>query len=603
MSYIKKEKIEEIKQKADIVSVVNDHVQIKKSGQYYIGNCPFHSEKTPSFFLYPQSNTFHCFGCGKHGDSISFLMDIESIDYVSAIKSLAEKFNIQLEYEKDVNFKKIDLNQYYDFNDFVCKFYYRKMMENYIPKKYLFDRGISQKSINLFMLGYAGSNWKDLYNEIKNRNLKLDVALELGLIIKTKTNDFVDRFRNRIIFPIFNKDKKIIGFGGRTIVNDNAKYLNSKESIIFKKGDNLYAIDKVLENNLRDKILIVEGYMDVISLYQHGVNYVVAGLGTAFTENQARLARRFSKDNIYLCYDSDNAGINAANKTSKIFNNISIKPNILTLPDGLDPDDYIKKFGLKSFNNLIENPKDIYEFNYINLKKERKDTSSVTDKMIFYEKILKFLSSIDTNILKDLYINKISSEFGMDINSLKKDFSNFYKSNNIEKKEEQNNFLNFKTNSSYLTANDKKLLVLGIILIMKLKDNISLSFDKMNTLIKQTNLNKIFDYVVENFKNNILTTPSMLISKFKNSTEDIKLVEYIIKLYKEMDNISDLEFSILLENTILNFERRKVTFNIEKLKLMDNKDEVVIKNLNSNIEKLMKLNKNLKNIKKGVHHE
>lgn len=602
MSYIKKEKIEEIKQKADIISVVSDYVQIKKSGHYYTGNCPFHSEKTPSFFLYPQTNTFHCFGCGKHGDSISFLMNIESIDYLTAIKTLAEKFNVQLEYEnKDANFKKIDLNKYYDFNDFVCKFYYRKMMENALPKKYLSDRGISQKSINLFMLGYAGNNWKDLYNEIINRNLSLNIALELGLIIKTKTSDFIDRFRNRIMFPIFNKEKKIIGFGGRTIVNDNAKYLNSKESIIFKKGDNLYAIDKVLENNLRDKILIVEGYMDVISLYQHGVNYVVAGLGTAFTENQAILARRFSKDNIYLCYDSDNAGINAANKTTKVFNDISIKPNIITLPDGLDPDDYIKKFGLKSFNELIEKPKDIYEFNYLNLKKSKKDTSSITDKMIFYEKLLKFLSSIDTNIIKDLYINKISNDFGMDVNSLKKDFSNFYKSNSIEKKEEK--ILNFKANYSYITENDKKLLILGIILIMKLKDNIFLSFDKMNMLIKETKLNKIFDYVVDNFKNNILTTPSMLISKFKNSTYDIKLVEYIIKLYKEINPISSLEYSILLDNAILNFEIRKVTFNIEKLKLMNNKDEVVIKNLNSNIEKLMRLNKDLKNIKKGVHHE
>lgn len=315
MSYIKKEKIEQIKEKADIVSVVSDHVSIKRSGKYYIGNCPFHSEKTPSFFLYPQTNTFHCFGCGKHGDSISFLMDIESLDYISAIKVLAEKFNIQLEYEyKNGDFRKVNLDKYYEFNSFVSKFYYKKMMENSIPKKYLLNRGISQKSINLFMLGYADNNWKSLYNELKFKNLDINIALELGLIIKTKNNDFIDRFRNRIIFPIFNKNKKIIGFGGRTIVNDKAKYLNSPESVIFKKGDNLYAIDKVLENNIRDKILIVEGYMDVISLYQNGVNYVVAGLGTAFTENQARLARCFSKDNIYLCYDGDNAGINATKK-------------------------------------------------------------------------------------------------------------------------------------------------------------------------------------------------------------------------------------------------------------------------------------------------
>lgn len=598
MSYIKKEKIEQIKEKADIVSVVSDHVSIKRSGKYYIGNCPFHSEKTPSFFLYPQTNTFHCFGCGKHGDSISFLMDIESLDYISAIKVLAEKFNIQLEYEyKNGDFRKVNLDKYYEFNSFVSKFYYKKMMENSIPKKYLLNRGISQKSINLFMLGYADNNWKSLYNELKFKNLDINIALELGLIIKTKNNDFIDRFRNRIIFPIFNKNKKIIGFGGRTIVNDKAKYLNSPESVIFKKGDNLYAIDKVLENNIRDKILIVEGYMDVISLYQNGVNYVVAGLGTAFTENQARLARRFSKDNIYLCYDGDNAGINATKKTASVFNKISISPNILTLPYGLDPDDYIKKFGLIEFNKLLKNSEDIYEFNYINLKKMKKDTVSVTDNAIFYEKILKFLFSITTSVLRDLYINKVCNEFGIEVESLKEDLSKFNKSQiNNETNDKEDLKKEVKIENNLLTNNDKKLLVLGIILTMRCIDGMVMYFDKINILMKDCELLDVFNYVYSNFQDNTITTPAMLISKFKNNINNIKLVEYVIKCYKQNINISSTDYSILLDNAIINFEIRKVTLNIEKLKTMDLSDENVVKNLNLNIKRLMSLHKNLKNM-------
>ncbi|EGV08925.1 putative DNA primase [Parvimonas sp. oral taxon 393 str. F0440] len=268
--------------------------------------------------------------------------------------------------------------------------------------------------------------------------MDIEIAEELGLIIKTKTGDYVDRFRNRIMFPILNKNKKVIGFGGRTIVDDSAKYLNSPESVIFKKGDNIYALDKIIENNIRDKVLIVEGYMDVISLYQNGINYVVAGLGTAFTENQARLIKRYFRNNVYLCYDGDNAGISATNKTSSVFNEISVKPNIIMLPDKLDPDDYIKKYGLNDFNKLLESPYDINGFNYEILKKSKKNSNSITDNTIFYESILDFLTKIDTNILRDLYINKISSEFGIDKNSLKEDFLNFDKKDKIIEKKKRN---------------------------------------------------------------------------------------------------------------------------------------------------------------------
>lgn len=603
MSYIKKEKIEEIKEKSDIISVVSDYVSLKKSGRYYMGNCPFHSEKTPSFFLYPETNTFHCFGCGKHGDSISFIMEIDSLDYVSTLKKLAEKFGIELEYENSFNISnKINLDKYYEVNEFAARFYYKSMMENSIPKQYLSKRGINQKSINLFFIGYADENWKSFYNELKLKKMDIKIAEELGLIIKTKTGDYIDRFRNRIMFPILNTSKKIIGFGGRTIVDDSAKYLNSPESVVFKKGDNIYALDKIIENNIRNKVLIVEGYMDVISLYQSGINYVVAGLGTAFTESQARLIKRYFRNNVYLCYDGDNAGVSATEKTNFVFNEISVKPNIIMLPDKLDPDDYIKKYGLNEFNKLLESPYDINGFNYEILKKNKKNSNSITDNSIFYDSILDFLVKIDTNILRDLYINKISNEFGLDSNSLKEDFLNYDKKEKVVEKKDEEVEINYKTEHLLLNS-DKKVLILGIILLMRCENNVLKIISKLEKLSKNSDLFDIFCYVKNNAENNTITVPSALIDEFKNSINNLKIVEYIVKCYNEKIKLSTLDYNRLLDITILNFEIRKTTLNIEKLKQMDKTNEDVISNLNYNIEKLMELNRNLKNIEKGVHHE
>lgn len=604
MGYIKKEKIEEIKLKSDIVSVVSDYLPLTKSGKYFLGRCPFHNEKTPSFFVYPDSNNFHCFGCGKHGNSISFLMDIESMDYVSALTKLAEKFGVTLEFEK--NKVDNDYAKYYYMNDFVAKFYYKKMLENPVPKKYLADRGISQKSINTFLMGYADSNWKSLTNELKQKNLDLEIALELGLIIKTKSGDYIDRFRDRIMFPIVNKYKRIIGFGGRTIVDDNAKYLNSPESVIFKKGENLYAIDKVSDRNIRDKILIVEGYMDVISLYQQGINYAVAGLGTALTENQARLARQYSGNNVYICYDADTAGINAANKAYSIFENISINPKMLKLPDKLDPDDFIKKYGNAEFENLLKNSYDIYDFNFIYFNELINKSNGIKEKLEVYNKALAFLNSIVNNLLKETFIKKFSEIFEVDIISLKKDLENFEKKQNVSnvEKDKEVYLYNFSSEKVTLSKNDKKILILGITLLMRGNKDIKKFVDNLFYLSYECDMESILQYVFDKYEENILVLPSMLIDKFKSDDRALKIVDYIIKLYESMRDISFNEFACNLELSKLDIEIKKVTRNIELLRSMEQNSDV-IENLNKNIQNLMNLNKNAKNLRmeKGVHCE
>lgn len=603
MGYIKKEKVEEIKEKSDIVSVVGDYVSLSKSGKYFLGRCPFHNEKTPSFFVYPDSNSFHCFGCGKHGNSISFLMDIDSLDYISALTKLAEKFGIQIEYEKSKNIEN-KYDDYYKLNEFVAKFYYKNMMENVTPKKYLADRGISQKSINTFLVGYADGDWKSLVNELTSKNFDLKMALELGLIIETKNGEYIDRFRNRIMFPILNRYKKVIGFGGRTIVDDKAKYLNSPESVIFKKGENLYAIDKVIDRNIRDKILIVEGYMDVISLYQQGVNYVVAGLGTALTESQARLARQFGGNNIYICYDGDNAGINATNKAYSIFESISVKPKILKLPEKLDPDDYIKKFGVAEFEKLQERAYDIYDFNYLYLKNLISDKNEIRDRMELYNDILNFLNSIDNNLLKETFIKNFSKELEIDEKSIKNDLENLNKKISNFKKASEDEEVFYRPNINTLSNNDKKILILGIILLMRGSKDIINYYDDIYYLSRESGIEKILLYVLDCYNKKDILLPEDLVDKFKNDERILNIISYILSVYESIGEISIEDYAVSLKISRLSVEIRKVTNNIDILRNMDRNSDTD-KNLNVNIQKLMKLNKEIKNlrIEKGIHYE
>lgn len=607
MGYIKKDKVEEIKDKSDIVSVVSDYVSLSKTGKHFLGRCPFHNDTDASFCVFPNTNSFHCFGCGKHGNSISFLMNLEGIDFLSAVTKLSEKFSIQLEYETNLNSNN-NYDKYYSLNDFVAKFYYKKMLENVVPKKYLFERGISQKSINSFLIGYADGNWKSLVNELNEKNLDINIALELGLVIQTKTGDYIDRFRNRIIFPIINKYKKIIGFGGRTIVDDKAKYLNSPESIIFKKGHNLYAIDKVSDRNIRDKILVVEGYMDVISLYQEGINYAVAGLGTAFTENQAKLARQYGGNNIFICYDGDSAGIKATNRTYSVFEMLSVKPKIIKLSENLDPDDFIKKYGTVEFEKLLENSLDIYDFNYLYFNNLIKNADSIKEKSEIYTEILNFIDSIKNNILKENFIKKFSEILDIDEKSIKEDLKKVTKissnSDSESSDSESNDIEYFSPQKILLDNNDKKLLILGIILMMRGNRDVDKYFEKLFYLSNECSMNEILSYVHNEYKDNKIILPNMLIDKFKIDDRNLKIVTYISQIYDTIKEISGEEFFYSLEMSFINVQIRKFTNNIELLRTMEQNEDIV-KLLNDNINNLMILHEKLKNLRKekGVYYE
>ncbi|AFS78811.1 DNA primase DnaG [Gottschalkia acidurici 9a] len=404
--------ISEVRESNNIVDIISQYVDLKKVGSNYKGICPFHSERTPSFVVSDQKQMYHCFGCGEGGDVISFIMKQENIEFIEALESLADRVNIRLEGKRKTENVELDKTKdtLYEINREAGIYFYRNLFKERRAYHYLINRGIDQKTIKTFGLGYSLNSWNSLLNYLKNKNYKEEDIEKAGLIIKHRESGrYYDRFRDRIIFPIINTRGKVIGFGGRSIDSKNQpKYLNSPDTNIFLKGNNLYALNIAKKYNKNEKIILVEGYMDVISLYKHGINYAVASLGTALTPNQGQLLKRYSKE-IYICYDSDQAGINAANKGLDVMKEIGIGPKIISLPDGMDPDDYIKINGIEKFKYLISESLTAIDFR-INQKKKLYDINNHEGKINFIKEASLILKEIKSPVELEVYINKLSME-------------------------------------------------------------------------------------------------------------------------------------------------------------------------------------------------
>ncbi len=355
---------DQIKRRVSIMETAALYVELKPAGKYYKALCPFHTEKTPSFFVNPEKDTFTCYGCNKFGDIFTLVQEIENISFPEAMNFLIEKFNVPV--EKIDRHKTTDTDVYASINEIALKYFKDNLYDSPEGKEafqYLKQRGIGQETIQLFSLGYAENKWDGLYNYLKEKSCDMTKAEELGLVIQNpQKNSIYDRFRGRIIFPIFSESGALIAFGGRTIFNDSNKYLNSPDTPLYKKSNHLYGFNQAKHAIREHKYsILVEGYFDVVSLYQNGVKNTVASLGTALTENQIYLLKRFSST-IYVYYDSDKAGIAAAIRAIEKMFEQNINPNIITDADAKDPDDFIRKKGLKAFNQLVDHSTDGFRF-------------------------------------------------------------------------------------------------------------------------------------------------------------------------------------------------------------------------------------------------
>ena len=407
------ELIEDIRISNDILAVVGEYVRLEKKGKNYFGLCPFHNEKTPSFCVDPGKQLYYCFGCGKGGSVIQFIMETENFDYVEAIKFLAERVRIPLpegdsEQERAIAGKKQDLLK---INVEAALFFYEQLnnQRNFQAREYLNRRKVSKSIARKFGIGYSPEEWDILYRYLRKKGYDDDILLESGLILKGKSGrSCFDRFRGRIIFPIFDVRGNLIGFGGRVINDGSPKYMNSPETLVYNKRKNLFALN-FAKNSREKRIIIVEGYMDVISLHQYGIINTVASLGTALTENQGRLLKKYAEE-IVISYDADSAGQAAAMRGLDLLNNVGCNVKVLLIPNGKDPDDFVKQNGSDEFKKLVEKALSLVEYKIKALKKDI-DTNTTDGKISFLNKAADLLSKIDNNMEREMYIKKMSKEY------------------------------------------------------------------------------------------------------------------------------------------------------------------------------------------------
>ena len=407
------ETIEEVRQANDIVDVISQYVHLKRSGRNFFGLCPFHNEKSPSFSVSPDKQIFHCFGCGVGGNVFTFLSKIEGINFVEAVQQLAERANIQLPtFENHVDREREELKaKVYKVNEFTAQFYHENLYKPTakLAQEYVKKRKLSNETLKSFRIGFSGK-FDELYQALKKEGFEDPEILESGLVNRNDNGRYIDRYRNRLMFPICDGRGRVIAFGGRVLDDSKPKYINSPENIVFSKGRNLFGLNVAKKGqDTKKRLLIVEGYMDVISLHQRGITNVVAPLGTALTQQQGWLLRKTSEQ-IILSFDSDEAGLKAKIRAVDILQNMGCDIRVLQMEGAKDPDEYIVKYGNARFQNVVDKALSVIEFKVKLLKKDL-DLNNTNDKIKFLNEIAKLISKVDNNIEKEVYIEKIAKEY------------------------------------------------------------------------------------------------------------------------------------------------------------------------------------------------
>ena len=405
------ELIDEIKNNNDIVDVVSQYVHLKRSGRNYFGLCPFHNEKSPSFAVSPDKQIFHCFGCGVGGNVIHFISKIEGINYRESIELLAERANITLPKLESIGDNKTQelKDKIYQINKEAAYFYHENLYKPTAKpaQEYVKKRKLNNATLKEFLIGYSG-NFNELYNFLKSKGFSDETILASDLVNKNDRGQFIDRFRHRLMFPIQDVRGRIIAFGGRVLDDSKPKYINSPENLVYSKGRHLFGLYNAKKHDTK-KILIVEGYMDVISLHQRGITNVVASLGTAMTEAQGRLLRR-SSEQIILGYDADGAGQEAIVRGLDILRNLGCDVRVLQISGAKDPDEYVTKYGPERLKKCIDDAISLVEFK-VRVLKRTLNLENTADKIKFLNEVAKILARVENSMEQEIYIEKISKDY------------------------------------------------------------------------------------------------------------------------------------------------------------------------------------------------
>ncbi len=477
---ISKEIIDEILLRNDIESLIGSYVSLKRAGSNLKGLCPFHSEKTPSFVVYPSDNSFYCFGCGIGGDAVTFVKQMEHLDYVDAVEFLAKRAGITIPasgargYEE----KRVDKSRFLKMNTDAARFFHKCLFSEDADAKaalayFTEKRGLSVATLKHFGLGFAPNSFNAFSNYMRKLGYGYDELVEGFLCAKNDRGTYYDTFRNRVMFPIIDVSGSVIAFGGRVMDDSKPKYKNSSDTPVFKKSRNLFALN-FARMSCGETLVLCEGYMDVIALHSAGITNAVATLGTAITSEQARMMSRYTKK-VVISYDSDEAGRKAADRALRILGDVGMDVSVLKIPDSKDPDEYIKTYGKDKFMQLIEGAKSEFEYNVENVL-SRYDINLPQDKIKALKEIENLISAVYSAAERDIYMREIAAEFSVDIKSLKNDVDRIIakRASNFKKEESkrlvrQSEGFTDRTNPDFVKAPaiaKNEETVLGLLLYM-----------------------------------------------------------------------------------------------------------------------------------------
>lgn len=416
--------LQELRYKIDIEDIVSSYVSLKRHGSLFKGLCPFHNEKTPSFTVYPETQSFYCFGCGAGGDAISFIKRIENIDYIDALKYLCDRYGMQMPQDGYDNSMSKKRRRVYEANRAAAKYFNSVLNspEGKIGLDYYKNRGLTDHTIKKFGLGYAPDKWNGLMNHLKDLGFSLEDMLAAGLISKGKaSSNYFDTFRNRVMTPIIDVRGNVIAFGGRVLDDSKPKYINTGDTIVYKKTNELFALNFAKDSG-KSTMILCEGYMDVIAMNQAGFTNAVAGCGTALTGEQVQLISRYA-DEVVLAYDGDEAGQKAVQKAMRMFKNVDVKVRVPKLQYGKDPDEIIKNVGAEKFAAMIDGATNETEYKLLNLR-NRFQLNTTQGKIDFMNGAVEILAD-SPPIEQDIYLSRLSEELGINKEAVKTQMSNY----------------------------------------------------------------------------------------------------------------------------------------------------------------------------------
>lgn len=570
------ELLDEIKSKNDIVDIVSQYVVLKRTGRNYMGLCPFHKEKSGSFCVSPDKQIFHCFGCGVGGNVFHFISKIENLNFKESVEMLANRAGVELPVSGNFEDDKLAKlkSRVYEVNKCAAEFYHENLYKPTAKpgQEYVKKRHLDNKTLKAFKIGYSG-RFNELYTELKSKGFTEEEILASCLVNKNPDGKFIDRFRNRLMFPIFDTHERVIAFGGRVLDDSKPKYINSPEDIVYSKGRHLFAFNIARKYNSKT-IIMVEGYMDAVSLHQRGIHNAVASLGTALTEAQGRLLRR-SCEKVIIGYDADGAGQTATLRGLEILQNLGCDIRILQIEGAKDPDEFVVKYGPERFQMYVDKAISLVEFKVKMLKKSL-DLDNVNDKIKFLNEVAKIVAKVENSMEREVYVDKISLEYKVSKDAIYAEINKLLYANSrteqkLEKKVVPVKNVSIQQDEQPVDVKTKRLESLVIYLLINYPDK---SFERLKKLIdnnvikierNKAIINKLYE---EHEKGNIN------IENILDLFEDEITVNYLSGIMSSDFEITDVDKCI--EDVLVTYRKEL---------LLQRRNEILGKIDNSNLTK------------------